>query len=434
MTDSELITLLAGIPVVPVLVIEDVAHAVPLARALVAGGLRGDRDHAAHAGRARGDPGDRGRGGGRHRRRRHGAEHRRSCRAAARPGARFVGLPRRDADACSMRPPRCAGAAPAGRRHRVRSRCACSSTATAPEILPGRAGRRRRLPEGARLAASRQRASARPAGIDAANAPAICAAERGLRRRLLGRAEGAVAAGDWQRIKRLARDAAALSEAEVREHACRLTAALPGGARAPCRDHRAAVHLRDLFADDPDRFERFSLTLGDLLLDYSKNRITAETLQLLLALAEAGRCRGLARQDVRRRADQHHRGPRRPARRAAQPRQPADPRRRRGRHAGGATPCSSGCATSPSACAAASGRGTRGETDHRRRQHRHRRLRPRPGDGHRGAAALPAAPDLRAALRLQRRRRPPRRHAGAASTRSARCSSSRRRPSPPRRR
>jgi len=45
------------------------------------------------------------------------------------------------------------------------------------------------------------------------------------------------------------------------------------------------VHLRELFAGDPKRFDRFSLQLGDLLVDYSKNRITGETLQLLFALA-----------------------------------------------------------------------------------------------------------------------------------------------------
>jgi len=47
----------------------------------------------------------------------------------------------------------------------------------------------------------------------------------------------------------------------------------------------ASVHLRELFAGDPDRFGRFSLRLDDLLLDYSKNRITEETLKLLLDLA-----------------------------------------------------------------------------------------------------------------------------------------------------
>jgi glucose-6-phosphate isomerase len=36
----------------------------------------------------------------------------------------------------------------------------------------------------------------------------------------------------------------------------------------------AGVHLRGLFAADPDRFARFSLRERDLLLDYSKNRIT----------------------------------------------------------------------------------------------------------------------------------------------------------------
>jgi glucose-6-phosphate isomerase len=49
------------------------------------------------------------------------------------------------------------------------------------------------------------------------------------------------------------------------------------------------LHLRALFAEDPERFQRFSLREGDLLLDFSKNRITAETLALLLDLArEAG--------------------------------------------------------------------------------------------------------------------------------------------------
>jgi glucose-6-phosphate isomerase len=50
-------------------------------------------------------------------------------------------------------------------------------------------------------------------------------------------------------------------------------------------DALAAVHLRDLFASDPDRFARFSLREGDLLLDYAKNRITDETMRLLLDLA-----------------------------------------------------------------------------------------------------------------------------------------------------
>ena len=46
------------------------------------------------------------------------------------------------------------------------------------------------------------------------------------------------------------------------------------------------VHLRSLFADDPKRGETMNVEAGDLFLDYSKNRITGETVSLLVALAE----------------------------------------------------------------------------------------------------------------------------------------------------
>ncbi|RJP69205.1 MAG: glucose-6-phosphate isomerase [Ignavibacteriales bacterium] len=46
------------------------------------------------------------------------------------------------------------------------------------------------------------------------------------------------------------------------------------------------LHMRDMFAKDPERFNRFSLQFNDILLDYSKNRITDETLDLLLKLAD----------------------------------------------------------------------------------------------------------------------------------------------------
>jgi glucose-6-phosphate isomerase len=46
------------------------------------------------------------------------------------------------------------------------------------------------------------------------------------------------------------------------------------------------LHLRDLFAQDPGRAERFAAVGAGLFLDYSKNRITDETLRLLVALAE----------------------------------------------------------------------------------------------------------------------------------------------------
>src|SRR5881409_1592752 len=47
------------------------------------------------------------------------------------------------------------------------------------------------------------------------------------------------------------------------------------------------LHLRRLFADDPRRGERLTAEAVGVYLDYSKHRITAETLGLLLKLAEA---------------------------------------------------------------------------------------------------------------------------------------------------
>jgi glucose-6-phosphate isomerase len=44
-------------------------------------------------------------------------------------------------------------------------------------------------------------------------------------------------------------------------------------------------HMRDLFDEDPQRFERFSLKVGDVLCDYSRNRMVAKTMALLCALA-----------------------------------------------------------------------------------------------------------------------------------------------------
>ena len=45
------------------------------------------------------------------------------------------------------------------------------------------------------------------------------------------------------------------------------------------------VRLRTLFADDPQRGERFTAEAAGLYLDYSKHRVTDETLRLLGALA-----------------------------------------------------------------------------------------------------------------------------------------------------
>ena len=46
------------------------------------------------------------------------------------------------------------------------------------------------------------------------------------------------------------------------------------------------LHMRDLFVKDKSRFEKYSLTLNDILYDFSKNRITDKTIELLLQLAD----------------------------------------------------------------------------------------------------------------------------------------------------
>jgi glucose-6-phosphate isomerase len=51
-------------------------------------------------------------------------------------------------------------------------------------------------------------------------------------------------------------------------------------------DAMRGVHLRTLFADDPGRGERYAAEAAGLFLDYSKHRVTDETLRLLVALAE----------------------------------------------------------------------------------------------------------------------------------------------------
>lgn len=47
------------------------------------------------------------------------------------------------------------------------------------------------------------------------------------------------------------------------------------------------MHLRSLFASDPDRFNRFSLKIGDILFDHSKNIMDADTIRLLTELASS---------------------------------------------------------------------------------------------------------------------------------------------------
>ncbi|WP_405242577.1 glucose-6-phosphate isomerase [Lentisalinibacter salinarum] len=78
--------------------------------------------------------------------------------------------------------------------------------------------------------------------------------------------------------------------ADPRKLSARYPTDLPAWRRL--KDHRKKLrdtHLVELFRKDKRRANRFSVEAGDLLLDYSKNLITAETLKLLTALArEAG--------------------------------------------------------------------------------------------------------------------------------------------------
>ena len=59
---------------------------------------------------------------------------------------------------------------------------------------------------------------------------------------------------------------------------------------AELETQRSAVSLvpmRQRFADDPGRFQRMAISLGNLLLDYSKNLVDDGVLANLIALAEA---------------------------------------------------------------------------------------------------------------------------------------------------
>ncbi|HUJ28819.1 MAG TPA: glucose-6-phosphate isomerase [Myxococcales bacterium] len=101
---------------------------------------------------------------------------------------------------------------------------------------------------------------------------------------------GARSSGEQRRLRRLLpvgrRDARRAGEVGGRAVKGRMLTQSP--AWLALQQHHAAmrdVHLRDLFARDPQRAQALSLRLGDLYVDYSKHRVTAETLRLLFALA-----------------------------------------------------------------------------------------------------------------------------------------------------
>src|SRR6185437_4815665 len=68
-----------------------------------------------------------------------------------------------------------------------------------------------------------------------------------------------------------------------------LTATPEWQALAAHYEEIAPRHLRELFAGDPRRAERMTAGAADLVLDYSKQRVTGETIRLLMAVARAAR-------------------------------------------------------------------------------------------------------------------------------------------------
>ena len=59
-------------------------------------------------------------------------------------------------------------------------------------------------------------------------------------------------------------------------------------------------HLRELFAEDTERAARLTARAGDLVLDYSKHRVTDETMRLLLGVARTSGVEARPRRHVRR--------------------------------------------------------------------------------------------------------------------------------------
>jgi glucose-6-phosphate isomerase len=77
-----------------------------------------------------------------------------------------------------------------------------------------------------------------------------------------------------------------IEEHRVRRHRPALTERPAWRALQAHHEKLSARHLRELFAEDPDRGDRLAVEAVGLYLDYSKHRLTDETVRLLLALAE----------------------------------------------------------------------------------------------------------------------------------------------------
>ena len=207
---EKLLALLKGQPVIPVLRIDDAEKAVPLARALAKGGLPvieiTMRTPAALEAirRAAGEVPEAVVGAGT-------ILTAKQFDEAAEAGSQFIvspGCTRQVFDAAKN------SAVPLlpGCDHAERDDGGTRGRARFPELLPGRAGGRRGLPEVARLALRRSSLLPDRRGLGEECSRLSFAAECDLRRRLLVAPDEAVKAGDWAKIEALAREAAGLAK------------------------------------------------------------------------------------------------------------------------------------------------------------------------------------------------------------------------------
>ena len=172
---------------------------------------------------------------------------------------------------------------------------------------------------------------------------------------------------------------------------------------APTTRRSRACTCASLFAADPERGTRLTAEAAGLHLDYSKNRVTDETLRLLVRLAEEA---GVAeRRDAMfaRRAHQRDRGPRGAARRAAHAARALADRRRAATSCADVHEVLDRMAAFADACARGEWKGHTGKTITNVVNIGIGGSDLGPGDGLPGAAPLqPARPDV--PLRLERRR------------------------------
>ena len=158
-------------------------------------------------------------------------------------------------------------------------------------------------------------------------------------------------------------------------------AARRGGNSKAHAEKMRDTHLRQLFAADPARGERMTADAAGIFFDYSKNRVTDETIQLLIRLAEEADLAGPYRGHVSRRKDQHHGEARSSARSAAGAERCVDCCGRQRTLFPRSTPFSKRWQHFSNKIRSGEWTGHSGKRIRNIVKHRHRRLRPGPGNG-----------------------------------------------------